>query len=29
MSYAPGIAPLAWGINGTAWEALNIARSLL
>ncbi len=29
MAYAPGIAPLAWGINGTAWEALNIARSML
>lgn len=29
MAHAPGIAPLAWGINGTAWEALNIARSML
>lgn len=29
LAYAPGIAPLAWGINGTAWEALNIARSML
>lgn len=29
MAFAPEIAPLAWGINGTAWEALNIARSML